>query len=95
MPTSTRSCRVPTLLLATLALLASATPALAEQATGAGRSQRYAFVAGIRGAAPGTQTLYAVDAVEDLLLAYEYNARAGRLVPRAVANLGPGAATTR
>ena len=92
MPPSIRSCRVPTLLLATLAVLAPATRGLAQQATGAGRSRRYAFVLGIPGVAAGTQTLYAADPANDLLLVFEYNARAGRLDARAVARLRPVAA---
>jgi hypothetical protein len=42
---------------------------------------RYSVLTGIRGSTQHSQTLYLLDDVEDLLLAYEYDSRARQLEP--------------
>ncbi|MFW6161828.1 MAG: hypothetical protein ACODAJ_03610 [Planctomycetota bacterium] len=42
---------------------------------------RYSVLTGIRGSTQSSQTLYVLDDVEDLLLAYEYDSRSRELEP--------------
>jgi len=73
-------------LIVGVALLPAAT---GQESAGEGRTGRFALVTGIRGNQPNTQTVYILDETNEVLLAFEYDARgrSGQMEIQAVVDL--------